>query len=242
MPNPAPQTSFSDIADIVSVRTNGQLPMIVGGHAVNVWAFAYLSRQGPRLQQHAPFVTKDLDLWGPMEILDNLAQKYGVPIQHSQPRGPGLGRIDIPKGHVSVRVELLTNVHGLRKLEEKNAVHLVVQGTEIRVLDAISCLRAKIANAADIDQSQRQDVKHVQIMKICAREFAKDLLEKAQAGRASERIVVNYLEDLRKTLAGPKAQTVTRKWGISFDDVMPLESIRESALEKVKNFARHRLE
>jgi len=33
-----------------------------------------------------------------------------------------------------------------------------------------------------------------------------------------------------------------QKWGISFDDVMPLESIRERALGKVKNFARHRLE
>jgi len=242
MPETRPQTSFPDIADIVSVRTKGELPVVVGGHAVNIWALVYSSRVAAKLQPYAPFVSKDLDLWGPKEILDSLAQKYGVEISLSPPRSPGLGHVVIPKGLLPLKVELLTGVNGLRRAEMENVFDLVMQGTEVRVLDAISCLKAKIANAADIDQTNRQDVKHVQIMKICAREFSKDLLALGEQKEVSERVVVNRLEDLRETLRSPKAETVTRKWDILFDEVMPLEAIRQSALEKVRNFARFRLE
>jgi hypothetical protein len=242
MPDTRPQTSFPDVADVVSVRTNGELPIIVGGHAVNIWALTYASRLGSRLSPYAPFTSKDLDLWGPKEILDSLAQKYGVKITLSPPRSPGIGYVMIPKGDFQLKVELLIGVNGLRQAELENTFDLVIQGTEVRVLDAISCLKAKIANAADIDQTNRQDVKHVQIMKICAHEFAKDLIALGNQKQVSERLVVNRLEDLREAITSPKAELAARKWNILFDHVMPVEAIRQSTMEKVRNFARFRLE
>jgi hypothetical protein len=241
MPDTRPQTSFPDVADVVSVRTNGELPIIVGGHAVNIWALTYASRLGARLNPYAPFTSKDLDLWGPKEILDSLAQKYGVKITLSPPRSPGIGYVLIPKGDLQLKVELLLSVNGLRRAELENTFDLVIQGTEVRVLDAISCLKAKVANAADIDQTNRQDVKHVQIMKICAHEFAKDLIALGDQKRVSERLVVNRLEDLRETIGSPKAVAATTKWNITFDEVLPVEAIRSSAMEKVQNFVRFRL-
>jgi hypothetical protein len=241
MPEPRPQTSFPDVADVVSVRTKGELPVIVGGHAVNIWALAYASRLGSQLNPYAPFTSKDLDLWGPKEILDSLAEKYGVKITLSPPRSPGIGYVTIPKGDFQLKVELLISVNGLRRAELENTFDLVIQGTEVRVLDAISCLKAKIANAADIDQTNRQDVKHVQIMKICAHEFAKDLIALGDQKRVSERLVVNRLEDLRETISSPKAATVTNKWNITCDEVLPVEAIRSSTMEKVQNFVKFRL-
>jgi hypothetical protein len=242
MPEERPATVFSDVADVVSVKTDDQLPMVVGGHAVNIWALAYSARLGFQLAPYAPFTTKDLDLWGPKEILDNLAQKYGVKITLSPPRSPGIGYVVIPKGALQLKVELLTGVNGIRRIEEQNGVQLNILGTKVRVLDAISCLKAKIANAADIDQSGRQDVKHVKIMKLCAREFAIDMIAQGNQGQISERLAINYLEDLRETIVSPKAELVTRKWTILFDDVMPLEAIQQSTMEKVQNFARFRLQ
>ena len=242
MPEERPATAFSDVADVVSVKTDDQLPMVVGGHAVNIWALAYSSRLDLQLRPYAPFTTKDLDLWGPKKILDSLAQKYNVDITLSPPRSPGIGYVIIPKGALQFKVELLTGVNGLRRIEEQNGVQLNILGTKVRVLDAISCLKAKIANVADLDQSHRQDLKHVKIMKLCAREFAIDMMDQGNQGRISERLTINYLEDLRETLTSPKAEVVTRKWGIPFDEVMPLEAIRQSTMEKVRNFARFRLE
>jgi len=242
MPEERAATVFSDVADVVSVKTDNQLPMVVGGHAVNIWALAYSARLGFQLAPYAPFTTKDLDLWGPKEILDSLAQKYGVKITLSPPRSPGIGYVVIPKGTLQLKVELLTGVNGIRRIEEQNGVLLNILGTKVRVLDAISCLKAKIANAADIDQSSRQDVKHIKIMKLCAREFAIDIIAQGNRGQISERLAINYLEDLRETITSPKAELVTRKWTLIFDDVMPLEAIRQSTMEKVQNFARFRLE
>jgi hypothetical protein len=241
MPEERPATAFSDVADVVSVKTDDQLPMVVGGHAVNIWALAYSSRLGLQLQSYAPFTTKDLDLWGPKKILDSLAQKYGVEITLSPPRSPGIGYVVIPRGNLQLKVELLTGVRGIRQIEEQNGVQLTILGTKVRVLDAISCLKAKIVNAADIDQSDRQDIKHIKIMKLCAREFAIDMIDQANQGKISERLAVHYLEDLRETIASPKAESVTRKWHIRFEDVMPVEAIRQSTMEKVRNFARFRL-
>jgi hypothetical protein len=97
-------------------------------------------------------------------------------------------------------------------------------------------------NAADLDQSERQDVKHVHIMKLCAREFAMDIHAQGEQRRISERLAVNYLEDLRATIAGPKTKLVTAKWDITFDEVMPIEAIRRSTMQKVRNFARFQLD
>ena len=79
-------------------------------------------------------------------------------------------------------------------------------------------------------------------MNICAHEFTRDLIALGDQKRVSERLVINRLEDLRETIIGPKAELVTRKWDIRFDELMPIEAIRQSTMEKVQNFARFRLE
>jgi hypothetical protein len=117
---------------------------------------------------------------------------------------------------------------------------MAVQGVHLRVLDPISCLKAKFSNAAEIDQAGRQDVKHVEIMKICAREYAKDVVAGAPEV-FSERVVVNLLERLREAITSADAQKVTHRWNISFDNVLPVEAIQKSKMPKVQNFLRYRL-
>lgn len=242
MPKPSESVSFSEIADIVSTRTNGELPLIVGGQAVNIWALAYQHRAINQFKVYAPFLTKDVDLCGPKQILNDLAKKYGVTPEMAPPRLPSIGHVLIPRENSWLKVELLAGVRGLRQIETDNAVVMKIQGTEVRVLDAISCLKAKITNAAELDQSGRQDVKHIQIMKLCAREFATDMITQGNQKQITERVAVDCLENLHETVTTPQAQKVTELWKITFDDVLPIEAIRQSTMEKVKNFAHYRLE
>ena len=193
---------LADIADVVSTRTDGQLPLVVGGQAVNIWAIVYAPRVGSILRAYEPFVSKDLDLYGPRKILENLSKKYHVPIKLSPPRFPGIGQIVIPKGELELKVELLSGVRGVPRIGEENMVEVTVQGVHLRVLDPISCLKAKISNAAEIDQTGRQDVNHVEIMKICAGEYAKDIVA-GEPEAFSERVVVNLLERLRERSQAP---------------------------------------
>ena len=87
---------FADIADVVSIRIDGRLPLVVGGQAVNIWSIVYAPRVGSMLRAYEPFVSNDLDLYGPRKILDELSEKYRVPIKLSPPRFPGIGQIVIP--------------------------------------------------------------------------------------------------------------------------------------------------
>jgi hypothetical protein len=239
---PEPRFSVSAIAEVASTPINGELPLVVGGQAVNAWALAYLNRIGEKLRAFAPFTSKDLDLYGPLKILEDLGKKYGVPVKLSPPRLPGLGHVIIPSAESPLKVELLHGVKGIRKIETQNAVILNIDGKAIRVLDAISCLKAKISNAADLDQVGRQDVKHVQIMKICAREYAKDLITEGNQGRITERLAVNYLENLLETVTSREAQKVEQKWRVPLGNVFPLETIRQSTMGKIKNFIHYQLE
>ena len=68
------------------------------------------------------------------------------------------------------------------------------------------------------------------------------MIDQGNQGRIGERLAINYLEDLRDTITSSKAESVTKKWAIHFDDVMPLETIQQSTMEKVRNFARFRLD
>ena len=234
------RTRFADIAGVVSIPIDGRLPLVVGGQAVNIWAVVYAPRVGSELRTYEPFVSNDLDLCGPRKILDELSKKYQVPIKLSPPRFPGIGQIVIPLGERKLKVELLARVRGVPHIGEENMVEIAVEGVHLRVLDPISCLKAKISNAADIDQTDRQDVKHVEIMKICAGEYAKDVV----AGKPEvfgERVVVKLLERLRETITSTGAQKVAYKWGISFDNVLPSEAIQRSKMPRVQNFLRYRL-
>ncbi len=235
------EVSFSDFAEVAATRIDGEPPVIVGGQAVNVWAVFYLPRIEQELKVHAPFVSKDLDLYGSKNVLEGLARKYGVSIKWNPPRFPGAGQLAIPVGNKELKVELLSSIRGLRGDEAASAVDLTIQGVELRVLDPITCLKAKIANAADLDQTGRQDVKHVSIMKICVREFVKDILQRAEQNAESERAVVNCLEDIKSIIESPESRRAAQKWGLDLETSLPLDSIKASPLPKVQNFCLYRL-
>lgn len=207
---------------------------------MNIWALFYLSKVEEQLRPHAPFVSKDLDLYGSRQILEGLAEKYAVSVKWNPPRFPGVGQLIIPVQGRELKVELLSSVKGLRSHEAASAIDLTVQGTALRVLDPITCLKAKLANAAELDQTSRQDVKHVSIMKICVRKFAKDIMARAEQHLASERAVIDCLQDIIEIAEGPNARQVTQKWGIGFEDILPWEAIESSPLQRVQNFWKFR--
>jgi hypothetical protein len=60
------------------------------------------------LRAFEPFVSKDVDLYGPQKILHDLAEKYNVPVTMAPPRLPGIGQVIVPKGELKIKVELLS--------------------------------------------------------------------------------------------------------------------------------------
>ena len=215
----------------------------MGGHAVNFWALFYLRRIELELREFRPFTSKDLDFYGDPQLLEELRRSLGGLNKMSAPRGPVIGRIEVEIDGSKRIVEVLQSVHGLspKDLSKVTPPILEVDQCNARVLDPMTLLKAKIHNAADIDQNDRSDVRHVKIMLLCVREFILDALEEANQGRLSQRGLVNLLESILQVISDPKAKSSEALWGIDCQQVWPMQQLKGSGLTKVANFLKHRL-
>lgn len=240
--NPAqPVTEVRDFADVLAPQEDLEPPVVVGGHAVNLWASYFLAAGDDSLATYLPFTSKDLDFVGSVGQLEALHRRFKGLKKMGPPRSPVVGRLELPFGDGVRIVELLHTVKGLSFEELKRYIDISVAGFSARVLDPQIVLKAKIENSATIEQEGRNDVKHVAMMIRCNRAFILELLHGVQQGQITQRQVVNVLEELRRIVTSPMAVRATSKWGFDYSAVWPIDELVECGLEKVEKFARMRL-
>jgi len=192
--NPRPVSEVSDFAEVLLSRDGTELPILVGGHAVNLWGLYFLKSGVGGLANHLPFTSKDLDLIATMEFLHRLHRRFKGTLLRSPPRSPVLGRLEIRgEREETLKIEVLHTVKGLNPRELAQTVELRVDDVFARVLLPHFLLKAKIQNSIDIDQEARNDVKHVKMMILCVLAFIKNLLANIEREQYSERMVVNIL-------------------------------------------------
>ena len=236
-----PDSEVSDFADILFPQEGSDPPVVVGGHAVNIWALYFLSKGVNGLAEYLPFTSKDLDLIGTLDFLRRLERRFKGELTRSPPRSPVLGRLDIPRADGRVlRIEVLHTVQGLGPGELSRTTDLRVGGMQARVLHPHLILKAKISNSVGIDQAGRSDVKHVRMMVLCVRRVVEELIEDVAAGRIPERTAVNLLGEIREIVDSPEAEKATAKWRIDFTEVWPMDALRSCGAEKIARFVKHR--
>jgi hypothetical protein len=76
-------SEVSDFKEVLSTPMDGQLPLLVGGHAVNLWATVYRERVGRGLDKWLPLTSKDLDLVGTIDLLDAMKMNFGGDVRLS---------------------------------------------------------------------------------------------------------------------------------------------------------------
>ena len=237
----AEHTVLGDFGEIVGTLIEGKPPLIVGGHAVNAWAMFFLPRITDELLQFQPFTSKDLDLLGTRSLLDALHSRFGGLLEVSPPRTPLVGRIVVKMHGREFKIEVLHAIRGLPDSADSEAVMLDIEGIRVRVPRPPQLLQAKLANSATIDQVGRQDVRHVQILTFCTREFLADALSAAQSGVISERAAIHALEEVRTILMSREAIHVSESFMIGFRNCWPVQAVEQSSLTKVQHFWRNRL-
>ena len=82
-----------DFREILSNPVEGQLPLLVGGHAVNLWALSYQKRIGREMDRWLPLTSKDLDLFGTLAVLASMKECFGGEYRLSGPRSPVVGQL-----------------------------------------------------------------------------------------------------------------------------------------------------
>lgn len=235
-------TEVSDFTEMLLAPDGHDLPLVVGGHAVNLWSTYLLARKAEKLADFMPFMSKDLDLVGTLDLLMQLQRRFKGVLLRSEPRSPVFGRLEIPsKDGAVLKIEVLHTVLGLDSKDLARTMDLQAGAVLGRVPMPQLMLKAKIANAALIQQEGRQDEKHVRMMMICVVAFIGELLENFRAGALDERPVVNLLEEIREIVTSPNAEKAARLWGFDFSEVWPMEDLRKVSEGKIARWLEHRL-
>ena len=228
-----PQTTPHDFRVVCEHES---APTVVGGHAVNLWAINYLSKQVP-----APdLVSKDLDIIVSDEGLPKLKR---VPGWVFQPRATknwldsrlGALRSTSPDGR-PLLVEILHKVHGLDQADLKAAAYIKSQGVTYRVLDPVAMLKAKTMNVRDIPQdgpSPRQDRLHLKLIARCVPEFLREIHAGAVAEPTKEKQTLEVFSRTFRTLQNEKIASTLISEGIAPRSLLPPD-LAESPLERIR--------
>ncbi len=244
-----PSNRSSEVHDFKEILNNpidGKLPLLVGGHAVNLWALSYQKRIGQEMDEWLPLTSKDLDIFGTVEVLAAMKARFGGEYRLSGPRSPVVGQLRVNLYGVERQIDVLREVYGLRRQELAGAaVTLKIDASgvshTIRVLPAIPLLQAKIANLANLDQTNRNDFKHVNLMRLVVRESLSEFVGAAEAGDLNSRAAIIPLEMVLKIIRSAAAQKCTTSHGIDFSGIWPRELLASAKDPRLQNFAKHRL-
>ncbi|MEO5913819.1 MAG: hypothetical protein ABIS50_06275 [Luteolibacter sp.] len=235
-----------DFREILSNRVDGQLPLLVGGHAVNLWALSYQQRIGREMDKWLPLTSKDLDLFGTLALLDGMKERFGGTYRLSGPRSPVVGQLVVTLAGVERQIDVLRDVYGLRRQElAGDAVTLEIntdgETHAIRVLPVIPLLQAKVANLANLDQTNRNDFKHVNLMLLVVRESLAELIGAAESKLLDSRAAIVPLEQVLKIIASSDAMKCIASHEIDFDGIWPRDLLIKARDSRLQNFVKHRL-
>ena len=154
-----------------------QSVLVVGGHAVNLWGSYYAHRGDARLQQFAPFISKDGDVFIRDKALARaIASAAGWQFRDNpEVRSPMIGHIYLVRNGQELRVDVLRSVTGVTGADLAATEELrFVDGRAYLLPAPEVMLKAKLANLATHKQEDRRDARHAQIMVACCHHYLMD--------------------------------------------------------------------
>jgi hypothetical protein len=231
---PRPVEDFNEI--FAAFKQSEDPILLVGGHAVNVWALSYHDRAKTEIAPHEPLTSSDMDIYATRNALLWLGRELGGDVRFAAPREIVLGAMEIDVGGKPFLLEVLRSVKGVTDQELTEFRALVdVAGNEILVPLPHVLLKAKLSNALELDQADRQDVKHVKLLAVVLREYLVDLLDTVKP--EFEREVLGIIREAVSVAMSANATRLGKLHGIEFTGFLPLERM-VSSTPKIESFAK----
>ncbi len=151
------------LSQLVQLREAGINFVVVAGQSVNIWA-QYFIKAVPELGDYLPFVSKDIDLLSSLSevrametVLDGKLQRF------KDVRQPMFGLFK-SNTDPELQFDLLRSVYGPVSSERLKRRSQIVGG--IPVIDPISLFVSKAHNVACLQQENRQDIRHLKILRL----------------------------------------------------------------------------
>lgn len=234
MPNLTPE----DLKDVLSqLQAAGLDAIIVGGQAVNLWAYHY-SADNPELLEWMPFSSEDLDFFGGRVEAMLCHEVLGgqVVLNRDFDPSPNAGVVLVNRGDRQLRIDVLASVYGLNDAEISNTARTLMgldrlSGVSVKVLHPVLCLEGKLRCLRGLPQNGRQDLKHVQISLLVVRQVLKETCQDLDP-----RVGLKMLE---RVIGGISREDGLYAWyrhQVYLERAIPLNWIQALNLEQWQNF------
>jgi hypothetical protein len=212
--------------------------VLVGGHAVNFWAFIY-RQLTPEWSELLPYTSEDVDfLGGRPEALMCKKLFGGVSnLNDGTDPSPQAGVILAPLYGTTIRFDIITSIIGVdsREVGKKALTRPGVDpAASLRVLHPLHCLIGKTAGLAQIPQGGRQDLKHLKLSILIVHAFLMERLGEV-------RPLLNNIEHIFDVAREEIGLRVWRAHGVEIEKALPLEAIAAQSDERLQKFAEMRL-
>jgi hypothetical protein len=161
--------------------------VVIGGQAVNLWSEHYRKSGGlPPATWTAlePFASRDLDLLGGRLDAAAAAEALHVEVVLFEPdprtAPPNSGTLYVPVGEDELIVQFLHTPFGARREEVRATARLLEwRGRKLPVMHPLLCLEAKVESFFGLEQTGRQDLKHIRLAIACVHGLLLASLESA---------------------------------------------------------------
>lgn len=214
--------------------------ILVGGQAVNLWAERYQAKD-TSISAFQPFTSIDADFYRRTAKIQLPPNWTAIPV----PSKGGMRLVTHAlRGPNGQPAEVLRSVKGLTEDELKNGA-ISIQYEDggstwfLWFLPPPLLFQAKLANVNDLDQADRQDLKHLKLLVPINRCFFADLLEHIPSvGRPGKAIdwLQQHCHNVRNAVK--QKHLSDRNWNA----YLPLEAVNSHPNESLQNFVIHQLQ
>ena len=216
--------SLSDLRGLFRIAfAQGPFGVLIGGQAVNYWAATVADPD--RLVNLQPMTSRDLDFFGGPSEARRLADRLGIDGRFNDGLDPSPNAAVLTATLEDGRrivIDVLTTslgVSGSELLATATTVKAV--GADVRVIHPMLLLESKLTCLRQLPQRERQDEKHIRILKHVLADQMSHLLDQP---RSLFRTVERYF----RLLTTPTGRHATSR-GVDLWGAVPLASMRDDA-------------
>jgi len=216
------ERSPAEFADILS---SAELPLIVGGQAVNIWAELYAEKT-PGLNAFAPFTSGDADIYGSRALAESLARRTGwtfTPVNERESDLVAILTKETSSGQSSLTIEVLQEVNGLTAADLRlDTTVELAPGECYRTPSPLVLLKAKLYNLASLANLDRpQDLRHVRMLLYIVPQYFTELHSEYRAGRGTIQNMAGAIRYVRDVVRAGFAGNVCRQHALDFRQLLP---------------------
>jgi len=132
----------------------------------------------------------------------------------------------------------MSGIYGIRQQELARLCERAPVFNDIKVIDPIYLFRSKCHCLLGLDQSDRQDERHVRMMALVLPVYLSLLIGEAAAGNLGERAILKEIKLLRKILGTSVCRRALGRLELEPHALIPWSALDTCGLETLATFAR----